>query len=310
MGTFGKTASERKVAQTDRFPISELPDTVKNIKNSYRASDDPTNYRYDNIAHVAEMPTGEKRVVYTRLNTVGKEEIINWHKISEKSPNFIETLKSFGVPDRTRTGIKGLERPSPVQLNDRDIINVAESQKPVKLEGKPSKVAESIEARAIEKKLTDDFKNLAEFEPTTVKAQAKRVAELIDTNLEKANAMAKGEEPLPADISGSMLIKGLEEYGLKNGDVQLLKDLAQSPLVAETSVHAQELRLLAERHPNSPVEAINQVVRAREQRATRQLKGKSPSVAVKEMANEIRGEIKKTRPTKQTWSEFIDSIQC
>lgn len=102
LGSFGRNAAERKIAQVDRFPESELDKTVKYIKQSFKASDNPSNYRKDNIAHISEMPNGKKRVIYTRLNKNGKEEIINWHKLNpQMEEKYIKTLKSYGASERT-----------------------------------------------------------------------------------------------------------------------------------------------------------------------------------------------------------------
>lgn len=101
LGTFGRNAFKRKELNVDRFPEEELGETLKNIKKKYRASLNNKSYRKDNIAWVSEMPNGEKRIVYTRLNEEGKEEIINWHKVSNDT--YIKDLSKNGVPERTRT---------------------------------------------------------------------------------------------------------------------------------------------------------------------------------------------------------------
>lgn len=117
LGSFGGKRIETKAELPDRFAVDELPETLTNTKQVYRASNDSKSYRYDNKAWVAEMPSGEKRVVYTRTNKRGVEEILNWHKVDEtKNPNFIKTLEAFGSPTGSRTPITGLEnqRTSPL----------------------------------------------------------------------------------------------------------------------------------------------------------------------------------------------------
>ncbi len=110
IGSLGRNQGARKTGQVDRFSADEIGDTLKNVKKSFRASNDPKNYRFDNVAHIAEMPNGEKRVVYTRKNKSGAEEVINWHKIDEtKNPNYLKQLESFGSPDGNRTHILDLE---------------------------------------------------------------------------------------------------------------------------------------------------------------------------------------------------------
>lgn len=136
LGSFGKNAIERKSDQSDRFPISELEETAKHIVTAYKGSNNFDTYRKDNIAHIAEMPDGERRVIYTRQNANGKEEIINAHKIS--NPAFEEQLKSFGTPERSRTAIRSLEGSSPNPLEDRGTSKVDELVQDVKEIGKPS----------------------------------------------------------------------------------------------------------------------------------------------------------------------------
>lgn len=133
LGTFGKNSGVNKAGQSDRFPFNELQETQKHIKEAFRASDDKSNYRSDNIAWIAYMPNGEKRVIYTRLNPQGHEEILNWHAVS--NPDFIKDLSHFGVPAETRTRIFSLERSTPIQLADKDKTTIPQ----VKYTTRPNK---------------------------------------------------------------------------------------------------------------------------------------------------------------------------
>ena len=88
-----------------------------------------------------------------------------------------------------------------------------------------------------------------------------------------------------------------------------MKDLAESPLVAETSRYAQELRLLAERDPESPVSAIQEVVKVREKRADKRSK-KTTSKTKKGSTKDLKESIKKSAPSKDAWVEFIKELEC
>jgi len=176
--------------------------------------------------------------------------------------------------------------------------------------GKPSKVATSVEEKAIAKKLTESFSELAQYTPITIKEQAKKIDKLIKTDIEKAKQIIKGEEPLPKGLLGGTVIKAMEDYAVATGDVSLIMDIANSPLTAETSVHAQELRTLAERSPTSPVKVIGDVTKAREVKAVKRHKVKSTNKLKTDTVKEIKTEIKKVASTKETWSDFIKSIQC
>lgn len=171
---------------------------------------------------------------------------------------------------------------------------------------KTSGVAKSIADKAIEKNLTDSFNELAGYESKTVADQASRVTDLISKDPEQMRAIVSGDKPLPAGMSGSMFLKGVEEHATLNGDVGLIRDLASSPLTSETSIHAQELRFLAEREQSSAVQAIKDVAKARDAK----LQGKDVTTEKGTIIDDIQKSVKKSAPTAQTWGDFIESIKC
>lgn len=180
--------------------------------------------------------------------------------------------------------------------------------KPVENPTNVSKVSKSVQERSLEKKLTDTgFEQMAGYTAKTVEDQSARVANLITTDTERAKAIIRGEKPVPKGMSGSMLIKGVEEHALANNDVELMKDLAKSPLVSQTSTHAQELRLLRERQPNSPVAHIQDILDARIKAAEKRMKQPFEKVLTT-TANDIKKEVKP--PSKYDWQTFVNSIKC
>jgi hypothetical protein len=169
-----------------------------------------------------------------------------------------------------------------------------------------SKVARSIQANAVEKGLVTKMDELAVYEPRTVADQASRVATIIDSGDDVIKSIVRGETPLPQGVSGSMFIKGVEEYATLTKNPGLLKDLAASPLVSETSIHASELRLLAERSPESPLTAIKEISEARKTK----LGNTDINQAKRQEIVGIKKELNKVKPTRKTWEEFIKSIEC
>lgn len=173
-------------------------------------------------------------------------------------------------------------------------------------EGK-SKIGKSIEAKAIEQNLASSFSDTAGYQKINLKDQATRAADLLNTNLESAKRMLAGEEALPEGLRAESLILALEEYALKNKDAQLALDIANSPLTSETSVHAQAMRIMAERNPDSATAAIQRLKKIKE-KAAEKLSATKSSV-VKEIKKAVES-TKKAKATKETWSSFIDSITC
>lgn len=181
----------------------------------------------------------------------------------------------------------------------------AETVKPT-LPPKKSAVGKSIEEKAIEKGLVTAFSDTAQYTPVTIKDQSERVAKLMESDIERAKRIVKGDEPLPEGMLAGALIVGMEKYALENNDPQLALDIANSPLTAETSIHAQELRMLAERDPSSAVANLQKLKKIKEAAAE-----KKSSDAKRDVVATIKKRIKKeTKATKETWASFIDSIQC
>lgn len=206
--------------------------------------------------------------------------------------------------------VQGVDQPVVLRDNVFPSPETASSPEVARKMGVPtksSKVGRSIEAKAIEKQLAESFSDTAQYTPTTIKEQAARVADLMNTDIERAKRIVSGEEKLPDGVLAGSIIKAMEDYALKEGDVQLALDIANSPLTAETSIHAQEMRMLAERDPDSAVAAIQKLKKIKEE-AAKKADGAKQRVA-KEI-KEVVEKAKKSKATKQTWSEFIDSITC
>lgn len=194
----------------------------------------------------------------------------------------------------------------PIQTSSEVPSLPPEPLKPVEpvVGGKVSKVARSIEAKTVEKGLAQSFEGLAEYTPIVIKEQAKMAADLINNDFARARRIINGQEVLPQGMRGGTLIKALEDYALMHGDTQLAMDIANSHLTSETSVHAQEMRTLAERNPDSAVAKIKEIKKARTENASKNAPEKTKIVS------EIKKSMDKIKPTKETWSSFIDSIKC
>jgi len=144
-----------------------------------------------------------------------------------------------------------------------------------------------------------------------MKDQAEKAQELIRRDYEQAKRMAMGDELPPEGVLPESVFVAVENRAIKEGDVATLKDLAtSSALTAEATVMGQRIRTLGERDPESPVKAISDVAKAREKEALRKTKAKDIKKAKKAEVDKIKKSVKKLSPTKETWADFIKSIQC
>ncbi|MFH1563933.1 MAG: hypothetical protein ABIF11_11055 [Nitrospirota bacterium] len=176
-------------------------------------------------------------------------------------------------------------------------------------EGKVSKIAASIEAKSIEQGLTKGYGHLAEYTPIVIKEQAQKATDLINNNIDEARKIIRGETPLPEGLKGTALITAMEEHIKKTADGELASELASSPLVSGTSAAAQELRLAAERDPESPVKAIADINKLLNETIKKRYPGQILNKAKTNLINNIKNEIKKAN-SSQSWQQFILSIRC
>lgn len=172
---------------------------------------------------------------------------------------------------------------------------------------KVSKISKSINAKSVENGLTSGFKDLAGYEPKVIKDQAEKISNLMSDNMDNTRAIIRGEKPVPDGVSGTYLVKAAEDHAIATGNGEMLRELASSPLTSETSRFAQELRMAAERNPESPLKAISDINKARESKAARTT---DVPKAKKATVSDIKEEIRKAAPKKEDWNSFIDTLTC
>lgn len=281
----------RAVTPEIRRPVDELP--VIQVGASARAASELTTIRTD-------TPSSRGGLTYEPIPQTAPAPV--------KQPvvqQTAETPRSISeAPVRATTS-----QPSPAKVEPVKATTVETPQVPkTEIPKGTSKVGASVEAKAIEKRLTEGFEGTAGYDAITVKDQARRVDELIKNNIAGARRIVRGESPLPAEIRGSALITGLEEEALKRGNAEMLRELANSPLASATSRSAQELRLLAERIPDSPVAIIQDITKTRLAAAERRVIGGTKK-ATASTVKAIKGEIEKVAK-KETWDSFVSTITC
>lgn len=223
-------------------------------------------------------------------------------------------LDSVKVEPKTKSGgkviIEDIKPPAKVTARLSESAKV--DGKPVEVveaRGKPSKVGLSIEARAIEKKLTEGFGGTAEFDTITLQGQEGLFYNLMKSKPESVSRMIRGEEPVPSNLRAASIIHYGEKYALENNNVQLLRDLAKSPLASEISISAQEMRIARERYGDSPVKLIQDIQKVRETRVEKSTKKQIKQVKEGHI-KEMKSYIEKSASKRPTWEQFINEIKC
>ena len=177
---------------------------------------------------------------------------------------------------------------------------------PTKLEQKPSGVAKSIEAKAIEQGLiSKGYDKLAGYNSSTLKEQAKigsgySVNEHID--------FATGDKPLPEGLKPGTPLSIAEDYAMEKGDFELFNKLRMSPLASQISEAASGLSLSRIRTPDSATMRLKEAQKVLETKT----RLKDTVGAKKEITSRIKRESNKVNLTKEelSWDKFLNEIKC
>jgi len=273
------------------------------------------------FARTGITPKGKTKAIQFRVKSdllKGKTSPVS--KTKPKSDQLFEVLTKETIPPESIEIFKDgkwqpLKAPATQETKKKETKKPEpkkEEKKPEPKKKKVGKVAKSIEAKAKEKGIAADFKNIRGYEPVVIKEQMKLIQELMDTDIESAKQMAIGEKPLPNEIKGAMLIKMMEDYAMEKGDGELILGLANSPILDEISTAGQQLRLIAERVPDSATVRIAEIKKEREKAVEKKMNKKS--------ATEIKGKMKETldkklnsskkKISKASWENLLLDIAC
>lgn len=300
-----------KLQKDPNYDISRVPDMLRSRVLAKDAVDKTTVLselkKQANVVHVTDHTADTNPWGYQGLHAIIKTEKGNFNEVQIHTPEevFIDKqIRPFYNKYRRQ-----LQIPENIFDQSRKLANDARQEFDKDNSQKPSKIGKSIESKAVEAGLTKGFSETAGYTPIKIKEQAARATKLISENFDEARAIIKGEKELPDNLKGTALITAMEEHIRQNPSKDLAYELANSPLVIGTSEAAQELRLAAERTPDSATARLADIKRAREQAATAK-SGKTIKQVTADTIKDIKKEITKTAPKKLDWAGFIKSIQC
>lgn len=244
------------------------------------------------------------------ITTDGSQRLTAYQQLGQKAPIIvtkfdtpIDGLKTIG--DFYREAKSAETAQEVAQPIKKDVA----AQAPVDAEPKISKAARDINTSLVKK----GFESIpadeqAKYTPVKKAEQIKNISDLMTTDIEKAKAAATGKEPVPAGILPQPLFNAIEQHAIETGDVQLLRDLAKSPVATQLSEAGQALGSHGFNDtPNSPVDAIKRVADARAE-AIKAKTGKTVEKAITDTVKQIKDSVKK--PSKSDWASFIQELRC
>lgn len=196
------------------------------------------------------------------------------------------------------------------------VVFSADQIRPINVEkkfapDKTSRIGLSIQKKAVEEGIINALRESAGFESINVKDQTERAVSLVNDDMPLTRDILAGNAPLPHGMRVTAFINAVEAYAKQTNDADLIYDLSNSPLVSETSVFAQEMRLMQERDPDSATMRLQEIKKARAAVAARKSGGEEKAAAdIKEKTKDLRDRVKKAKPSKEKLMDFIDSIKC
>ncbi len=166
-------------------------------------------------------------------------------------------------------------------------------------------------AQGIEDELGRELGDLPTYRTRNMKDVAKRAAEFIAKDPELAMSIALGDAPEQEDLRAQELFTALRVKAKAEHDFVTMRDMALSDKASAMAVEAgQRVKAYDTQDPEDPVTAMREVSKAREEVAQKRLKTKDIQSMKKKDVEQAKKEIKKLAPTKETWADFIKSLEC
>lgn len=173
---------------------------------------------------------------------------------------------------------------------------------------KVSGSANRVEAAAVEKGLVNELPDKATYKEGSFKTESQNAVQLLKDDPEKARSIALGEKAGNNPIHEVAVRRAVSNKALQEGDVDTIKQIAQSPVHTKTSEAAQRLGAEGfERDPSDPVKAIQSVIDSRAKVAEKNTK-QPLEKTLSDTAKSIKSEVKPVK--RQEWHDFIKSLAC
>lgn len=212
-----------------------------------------------------------------------------------------EVPKALKAPKVETPIVKGLEGGVKVEPKT---VEVPKEQLPV---GEGAEKVSRLEARiqGVTDKLTkDDIDRLgvATYNEVKNKENIRLASEYIVKNPEDGLKILKGEIEPPKGILRNAVYLAMEQSA--KDDITLATKLAS----LSSTRAGQEISILRELDPSSPVKIASDIFKIKEEVFKKRYSGREPREFIKNMAEKGRKEIK--APTKLEWGSLIKEIKC
>ena len=180
----------------------------------------------------------------------------------------------------------------PTEFNPMEPVGTMEVSS-TKLSSRVNEIAKRLEA------------DLGELEPTKSTnwiEQAKIVEDVFRRDPGLAKRIALSQEPPPKGALAGSFYSELTNKAQLEGDIGTLYDLTRSSATGQYRAFGQEIQALSRINSENPVSMAKDIIKARTP--------KDAPIKIEKEVQQFKTEIKKARATKETLSNFLDSLIC
>lgn len=302
-GANGYTSVEKKKLYADIIEpkikaLGELADDEQLIfRDGPAKSGDYVNTEFDRIwDYPVDKDFTVAKVKKSQLGLTGNEvkDEVGYRLLKEEPKQIEETPV-----------IKETETPT-VKAKEPETVKVPQEQLPV---GTGKEKVSRLEARMTGnlEKMTEEQRDtlgLATYNQMNKAEQKKAAIEYVTKNPDNVVKILSGEMEPPKGLLKNSIYVAAD--AIAHEDAALARKLAS----LSSTRAGQELSILTELNPDSPVAAMREVAQARIQATERRLKSGSVSKARNVVTKSIKEKIEKALPKKDDWAAFVESIKC
>lgn len=220
---------------------------------------------------------------------------------------------------KSRAKITGTDAPKVVlQKENAELVKLyRQTHEPIATgsEGTISGLAKHVSDQALKEGFDNSIGKLPEYGVVNMEHQRNMARDLIARNPDLAMQVARGEvaSPVP-NLLPESVYSAFRVLAKETADREIASKIyhqlsEHSPTTAAARAMGQRIKALDSGIRNDPLDIINEVKEAREKNIEAKTKGTTVA-AKKKIAEDIKTAIKKNAPSRQSWEEFIQEVQC
>jgi hypothetical protein len=269
---------------------------IENVQEKY-----PEMSEQEAFDYAIKLPTKAQEAVKPDIKGLTeKEKVLKKYlevldKKQKELTNKLATQKENEIYNEWKEVIVAQEQLARIIEVPREQLPVGEGKVKVsRLEARVKKALDDTSPETIEKL------GLTTYNQMVRKETIKQAVEYVTSNPEEAIKVLTGDAQAPKGLPRNSIYVAMEN--MAKDDLELARKLA----TLSSTRYGQEINILKEIDPNSPVKRINDIIQIKEESFQKKYKGQTVKSVKDKVVRQIKDSVKKV--DKYDWNKFIDSI--